>query len=172
MSKDNELRAIERKVYMTFFEDGVWDIFLGLFVVGWGLSILTEGTALPAILFVVLYSAVWGIKKWLTYPRIGYVKFSSTSRRLVKGRFIAILTLVLLLGVVISVLWGIGTRPEWLVDYSPLAFNGMLAAIVCLVAYWAKVDRFYLYAALIFLEGFCTSGQAFHGNSVSSAPGE
>ena len=151
MRKDDELQTIQRKVYMTFFEDGVWDIFLGLFVLGWGLSILTEGTSLPAILFVVLYSAVWGIKKWLAYPRIGYVKFSSTSRRMVKGRFIGILTLVLLLGVVMAVLWGIGTRPQWLVDYSPLLFNGMLAVVVCVAACWARVNRFYLHAALIFL---------------------
>ena len=151
MKQVSDLQAIQRKVYMTFFEDGVWDIFLGLFVLGWGLSILTEGTSLPAILFIVLYSAVWGIKKWLTYPRIGYVKFSSSSRRMAKGRFIGVLTLVLLLGVVMAVLWGISARPQWLVDYSPLVFNGMLAVVVCLAAYWARVNRFYLYAALIFL---------------------
>lgn len=146
MRKDDELQTIQRKVYMTFFEDGVWDMFLGLFVLGWGLSIKTEGISLP-ILFVVLYSAVWGIKKWLTYPRIGYVKVSST----VKRRFVGILTLVLLLGGVIAALWGIGTRPQWLTDYFPLVFNGMLAAIICLAAYWAKLNRFYLYAALVFL---------------------
>jgi len=54
------------------------------------------------------------------------------------------------------VLWGIGTMPQWLADYFPLLFNGMLAAIVCLGAYWAGVVRFYLYAALIFL------GAVFH----------
>jgi hypothetical protein len=32
----------------------------------------------------------------------------------------------------------------------------MLAAIVCFVAYWARVNRFYLYAVLIFL------GAVFH----------
>jgi len=151
MRKDSELQTIERKVYMSFFQDGVWDIFLGLFVLGWGLSILTEGAYLPGVLFVVLYFTVWGIKKWLTYPRIGYVRFSSTSRRIIKGRFLGLLTVVLLLGVMMGVLWGIGTRPQWLVDYFPMIFNGMLAAIVCLAAYWVKVNRFYLHAALIFL---------------------
>ena len=156
MRQDNELQTIRRKVYMTLFEDGVWDIFLGLFVLGWGLSILTDGTLIPAILFVALYFTVWGIKKWITYPRIGYVRFSSTSRRIIKGRYLGLLSVVLLIGVLVGVFWGLGTRPQWLVDYFPLIFNGMLSAIVCLIAYWARVNRFFLYAALIFL------GAVFH----------
>jgi len=156
MTEHLNMKEIQRKVYMSFFQDGVWDIFLGLFVLGWGLSILTEGTYLPGVIFVCIYLTIWGIKRWLTYPRIGYVKFSATSRRRIQARFLILLTVVLLLGVLASVLWGIGTRPQWLADYFPLLFNGMLAAIVCLGAYWAGVIRFYLHAALIFL------GAVFH----------
>jgi len=156
MVSDINLKEIQRKVYMTFFQDGLWDIFLGLFIVGWGLSILTESAYLPGVSFLGIYFAIWGIKKWLTYPRIGYVRFSSTSRRRITARFVILLTVVLLLGVMAGVLWGIGTRPQWLVDYFPLIFNGMLAAIVCFAAYWARVNRFYLHAALIFL------GAVFH----------
>jgi len=61
-----------------------------------------------------------------------------------------------LVGVLMAVLWGIGTRPQWLADYFPLIFNGILAAVVCFIAYWARVNRFYLYAVLIFL------GAVFH----------
>lgn len=172
MKKDSELQTIQRKVYMTLFEDGVWDIFLGLFVLGWGLSILTAGAYLPGVVFIGLYFTVWGIKKWLTYPRIGYVKFSSTSRRIIKARFLILLTVVLLLGLLAGVLWGIGTRPQWLVDYFPLIFNGMLAAIVCLAAYWVRANRFYLHAALIFLERFYMCGWALNGNLALSAPVE
>jgi len=156
MVEDINLKEIQRKVYMSFFQDGLWDIFLGLFILGWGLAILTEAVYLPGVYFVVIYFAIWGIKKWLTYPRIGYVRFSATSRRRITTRFVILLTVVLLLGVMAGVLWGIGTRPQWLVDYFPLIFNGMLAAIVCLAAYWARVNRFYLHAALIFL------GAVFH----------
>ena len=151
MRIDSELKAIQRKVYMTFFQDGVWDIFLGLFVLAWGLSILTEAAYLPGVSFVGIYFSIWGIKKWLTYPRIGYVRFSSTSRRRTTARFLILGTVVLLLGLLAGVLWGIGTRPQWLADYFPLIFNGMLAAVVCLAAYWGRVNRFYLHAALIFL---------------------
>ena len=156
MVSDVNLKEIQRKVYMSFFQDGLWDIFLGLFMVGWGLAILTEAAYLPGIYFLGIYFAIWGIKKWLTYPRIGYVRFSATSRRRITTRFVILLTVVLLLGVMAGVLWGIGMTPQWLVDYFPLIFNGMLAAIVCLAAYWARVNRFYLHAALIFL------GAVFH----------
>jgi hypothetical protein len=156
MVSDVNLKEIQRKVYMSFFRDGLWDIFLGLFIVGWGLAILTDAVYLPGIYFIGTYFAVWGIKKWLVYPRIGYARFSATSRRRITARFLILGTAVLLLGLVAAVLWGIGTRPQWLADYFPLIFNGMLAAIVCFVAYWARVNRFYLYAALIFL------GAVFH----------
>jgi len=156
MIEDINLKEIQRKVYMTFFQDGLWDIFLGLFILGWGLTILTEAPYLPGVFFIGIYFTVWGIKKWLTYPRIGYVRFSATSRRRITARFLILLTVVLLLGIIAGLVWGIGTRPQWLADYFPLIFNGMLAAIVCLVAYWARVNRFYLHAALIFL------GAVFH----------
>lgn len=156
MSKDGELKTIQRKVYMSFFQDGVWDIFLGFFIIAWGLSILTEAAFLPGVSFLGIYFSIWGIKRWLSYPRIGYVKFSSTSRRKITTRFLILGLAVFFLGVLAGILWGISTRPQWLADYFPLIFNGMLAAIVCFAAYWARVNRFYLHAVLIFL------GAVFH----------
>lgn len=151
MVPDVNLKGIQRKVYMSFLEDGVWDIFLGLFVLGWGLTILTEGTFLPALSFVVLYSTVWGIKRWLTYPRIGYVRLSSATRRRIKSRAVFFLAAVLLLGALTGVLMGTGAGPRLLYELFPLLFNGMLAAIVCIAAYWVGAMRFYFYAAIIFL---------------------
>ena len=156
MVEEISLKEIQRKVYMSLFEDGLWDIFLGLFILGWGLAILTEAAYLPGLSFIGIYFVMWGVKKWLTYPRIGYVRFSATSRRRITARFLILGVGVLLVGVMAAVLWAIGTRPQWLADYFPLIFNGILAAIVCFVAYWARVNRFYLYAALIFL------GAVFH----------
>ncbi len=156
MVEDISLKEIQRKVYMSFFQDGLWDILLGLFMLGWGLAILTDLAFLPGVTFIGLYFAVWGVKKRLTYPRIGYARFSATSRRRITAKFVIGGVAVLLVGVMVAVLWGIGARPQWLADYFPLIFNGMLAAIVCFIAYWARVNRFYLYAALVFL------GAVFH----------
>jgi TctA family transporter len=156
MVEDINLKEIQRKIYLSFFQDGLWDIFLGLFILGWGLAILTELAYLVGAFFIGIYFTVWGVKKWLTYPRIGYARFSETSRRRITARFVILGTVVLLVGVMMAVVWGIGARPQWLADYFPLVFNGILAAIVCFVAYWARANRFYLYAVLIFL------GAVFH----------
>jgi hypothetical protein len=156
MVEDISLKEIQRKVYMSFFQDGLWDIFLGLFILGWGLAILIELGYLVGAFFIGIYFTVWGVKKWLTYPRIGYARFSATSRRRITTRFVILGMVVLLVGVMMAILWGIGRRPQWLADYFPLVFNGILAAIVCFIAYWARVNRFYLYAVLIFL------GAVFH----------
>ncbi len=153
MIADINLKEIQRKVYMSFFQDGLWDIFLGLFLLGWGLAILTDIAYLPGITFIGLYFSIWGVKKRLTYPRIGYARFSETSRRKISARVLILGVVVLLVGVMVAVLWGIDRRPQWLADYFPLIFNGILAAVVCVVAYWARINRFYLYAALIFLGG-------------------
>jgi len=153
VKSDIDLKRIQRNVYLSFFQDGLWDILLGLFLLGWGITKLTDADFLPGAVFISGYLAVWGIKKYITYPRIGYAKLSATSRRRITTRFLVLLSVTALLGLLVSVLFGIGTVPQWLTDYFPLLFNGMLAGIVCFASYWARVNRFYLYAALIFLAG-------------------
>jgi len=148
-----DLKKIQRNIYLTFFQDGLWDLFLGLFLLGWGLAVWIDRTFLPGAVLISAYLAVWGIKKHLTYPRIGYPKLSKISRRRITTRFAVLLSFMLLLGVLVTILWGMDTVPRWLADYFPLLFNGMLAGIVCFASCWARVNRFYIYAALIFLAG-------------------
>jgi hypothetical protein len=99
--------------------------------------------------FVALYFIVWGLKRWLTYPRIGYVKLGSSAVR-VRARFAIVLGVTALAGALMFLLTATGARPQWLTDYFSLLFNGMLSVIVCIVAWWMGVSRFYLYAILIF----------------------
>jgi len=153
VESNTDLKKIQRNIYLTFFQDGLWDLFLGLFLLAWGLAVLIDGTFLPGAVLISAYLAVWVIKKHLTYPRIGYIKLSKTSRRRITARFVVLLSSMLLLGVFVTILWGMDTVPRWLVNYFPLLFNGMLAGIVCFASYWMRVNRFYIYAGLIFLAG-------------------
>lgn len=37
-----ELKEIEKKAYKSVFQDGLWDIYFGILVLGWGLSAVVK----------------------------------------------------------------------------------------------------------------------------------
>lgn len=152
MNPDADLKKLERRAFLIFFRDGLWDICLGLFLVGWGVSIITDLSYLSGTFFIVLWFLVLGLKKWITYPRIGYVKTGSKEIKL-KAQFAIALGVMALVGVLVFVLFSSDDRPEWLGEYIPLFFNAMLAFVVCAVASAMGVGRYYLYGILIFLAG-------------------
>ena len=145
---DIDLKKLEKRAFMTFFQDGLWDICLGLFIMGWGIGILTDMAFLIGGWFIVIYLAVLGIKKWLTYPRIGYVKLNKREVKM-KLQLTILLGVVMLLGVFITGIFALDTRPQWLSDYFPMFFSGMLALIVIVISLWVGAYRFILYAVFI-----------------------
>jgi len=149
MTNEIDLEEIERKAWMSYFEDGLWDIFLGLFVFGWGLMMLTDIAWLAGAWFVVFYTTILGLKKRITYPRMGYVKFGRKQTRLT-AKFILLGVILMLLGLLVFWLFNTGSRPQWLSEYFLLLFGGMIAIVVSLIGYWIKVSRLFMYAVLIF----------------------
>lgn len=149
MLQDIDLKKIERKAWMSYFQDGLYDIFLGLFVFGWGLMMLTDMAWLAGAWFVVFYTTILGLKKRITYPRIGYVKFGQKQTRLT-AKFILLGVILMLLGLLVFWLFNTGSRPQWLSEYFLLLFGGMIAIVVSLIGYWIKVSRLFIYAVLIF----------------------
>jgi hypothetical protein len=91
MSHTIDLKELERKAYRSFFEDGIWDIYLGLLLLamGGGPALLALGApvvwaAIAPLTVVVLGMLVFfGGKKYLTVPRLGAVQFgpARTQRR-------------------------------------------------------------------------------------------
>ncbi|MGD9143028.1 MAG: hypothetical protein PVG61_04190 [Dehalococcoidia bacterium] len=149
---DSDLKPLVRRSYVIFFQDGLWDIFLGLFVLGWGLSILTDLAYLAGSLFVCLYLIVWSLKRWLTYPRVGYARLGVRQEKF-RQIISIILGITMVAGVMFAVIFIADDRPEWLTDYFPLLFSGILAAVVGVIAAWLGVYRFLVHAALIFIAG-------------------
>ena len=152
MQVDIDLKRILRRVYMSYFQDGLWDICLGLFLLGWGVSILTGYIYLMGGGFMVIYFAVWGLKKGITYQRIGYVRMDERETRM-KARFTLILGIMVLAGALMLVIGLPAIRPDWLSDYFPLLFSCMIALVVGGVGWWMGAYRFILHAVIIFLAG-------------------
>ena len=153
MTKD-ELKVIQKKVYMSYFQDGLWDILIGIFLVSWGLMFHLDMPALGGGLFIGLYFAILALKRWLTYPRLGYAKVAEEQKQ--KIRMVIAGTVMFLLGLMVFLLIAFENPPNWLGEYIMFFFGCMLAAAISLLAYWWKVNHWYAYAVLI------VTGVAFH----------
>ncbi len=148
-----DIRKIQRKVYMAYFQDGLWDVVLGLFLLGWGFAILFDLGWLPGATFIALFWMALGLKQRITYPRIGYAK--AAEHRKQKSRVVIAGAVTLLLGIMIFLLVVTGGMPQFLRDYFELLFGTMLAIAIGLIGYWWGIARWYGYAGLVFVFATC-----------------
>ncbi|MCP4705679.1 MAG: hypothetical protein GY865_13850, partial [candidate division Zixibacteria bacterium] len=76
MNKNVDLGKIEKKIYMAYNKDGLWDIGLGFAFLSLASIILVDKPAFFAIFFPIFVVIAMNFKKTFTLPRLGYAKFS------------------------------------------------------------------------------------------------
>ena len=155
MTQDADLKQIERRAYVSYFQDGLTDLYGGFILLGLGLAMLTDQMWWLALM-VIGMAALWARKR-ITYPRMGYVRFSPQREARTKRSRIAAGIAVLatmLLGVILFALVATNGLPQWLdawlADYFLVAFAVMVGAIIAVGAFMVGVARFYAYAVLVF----------------------
>jgi len=144
-----DTKKIQRKVYMTYFQDGVWDVVLGLFLLGWGFTVLFDLPWVPGATFVAFFWLAIGLKQKITYPRIGYAK--PAEQRKLMARIIIAGAVTLLLGIMVFLLVLSNGMPQFLHDYFELLFGTILAIVIGLIGYWWGIVHWYGYAGLVFI---------------------
>jgi len=149
MRPETDTRKIQRKVYMTFFQDGLWDVVLGLFLLSWGFAILFDLGWLPVVTFLAFFWIAQGLKQKITYPRIGYAKPAEQRKQM--SRIVIAGAVTLLLGIMVFLIVVAGGMPQLLHDYFELLFGTMLAVVIGLIGYWWGIVRWYSYAGLVFV---------------------
>ncbi|MFC1627704.1 hypothetical protein ACFL3H_01155 [Gemmatimonadota bacterium] len=147
---------LERRAFRSTFQDGIWDIYLGLLLLNMGLSVglaqllPLKPLHLGAILFVVVIIVMIGFflgKKFITAPRLGTVKFGAERQKKVK-KVRLVLSLSALIGLATFLGFGsltemFGNLPGWIV---PLGLFGVSAIVTfSLGAYYLDYTRAYLY---------------------------
>ncbi|MFX0069095.1 MAG: hypothetical protein ACFFA1_08200 [Promethearchaeota archaeon] len=154
MLGDIDLKRIERKMYTSYHQDGLIDIWSGLFVVFFGIGIITEMVWLGGVWAAIFVAGYASLKKSITMPRLGYVEFASGSK---SQRWVRLL---LLSGVLVLVGAFVATTFTWLFNGSPSPIFGFIrqnfelilglggSAVIGLVGYILGVRRFYIYAIL------------------------
>lgn len=133
MKQQIDLKKVEKATFFTYFQDGLLDIGLGLFMMAWFINELIGDNndyrvlwlGLPAILVMFVG------KQFITLPRMGYVEFAPKRKRK-----IAVLVVVLFVTSLIGLFVYMANIPEGDVPQWLMAIRGkMLVPLVTFVIF-------------------------------------
>jgi len=153
MSGRINLDEIERSAYLSYHEDGLIDIVLGIGLFVASLYAYVEMLWLMGGWVVLLTPMYMGMKQRHTFPRIGQVTFSKGRTRRSKNSM-TFLVFVNVIGVLLGFAFWMGfsgdTRPQWMllmIENFPIVIGVAGAVIWAVVGYITELTRFYRYAA-------------------------
>jgi hypothetical protein len=154
VTQEPNLRQIERKAYISYHQDGLLDIFAGLYVLGFGLGIWADitleysfGAIMPAILIATILPIWIAAKRKITMPRIGFVKF----RTAYTTKLMAIFIGLAVAGLGVFLAFTLFQDAPWLdvIFQNGLIIMGIGSLAVCvLFGYSMGLKRLYAYGLL------------------------
>jgi hypothetical protein len=156
MEQKIDLKQLERKVWTSFFEDGLGDIFLGCIILmlatapllsrlGWG-DFWTSAVFIP--FWVIMYLLLVFLRKKVVIPRIGVVSFGQArKKRLVK--FNILMLVVLSVGLILGFVSFRGSSTQGWVH----SLRFIVIVLICsgLAGYFLGFVRLYVYGVLVAL---------------------
>jgi hypothetical protein len=156
MSQDINLKNLERKAWRSVFQDGLWDIYLGLLLMAMAIFALLSKTNIPKAQQMVIYMGLvvlamlilWAGKRLITVPRMGRVKFGPKGKAR-KNRARVIMAISILVGVVVFIFTWQALKSDWSKEVPlhlivPAAWALNMLVFFSLGAYFLDYDRLYL----------------------------
>lgn len=151
------LKEMRKKIYKTYFSDGIWDIVLGMVYMIFGLGVLI--TQDIWYLFPVLITLPLALKRSVSEPRVGTLQFKKSQKtRLLLLYFLftfLVLGFVLFLGIINP---SGDTLIRWLTVNLFFIIGLIIAGILGLVGWLFNFNRLYFYA-IMNLVGFALVGK-------------
>jgi len=143
---------------MSYHQDGLLDIFAGLYILGFGLGSYADiiwesgfGMIMPAILIAVVLPIWIAAKRRITMPRIGFVNFGIRGASKITAFFIGLMVV----GLGVFSVFTLATFQSGLRQWLDLIFqNGMLIvgfgslAVCLLFGYTMGLKRLYAYGLI------------------------
>ena len=169
MTEEPNLKEIERRAYMSYHQDGLLDIFAGLYILIFGIGILVDviwdfsfGVIMPGILLVTVLPIWFAAKRKITMPRIGFVNFGNRGTKKLTAIFIGITVAGLLAAFAFTLATVQGGARQWLdlIFQHGMLIVGLGSLAVCLLfGYSMGLKRLYAYgllAAIVLIIGHFT----------------
>jgi hypothetical protein len=154
MDQKIDLKQLERKVWTSFYEDGLGDIFIGCIILmfatapllgrlGWG-DFWASAVFIP--FWIIMYLLLVFLRKKVVIPRIGVVRFGQTrKKRLVK--FNILMLVVLSAGLILGFVSSRGSATQ--VWVHSLRFIAIVLLCFGLAGYFLGFVRLYIYGLLV-----------------------
>lgn len=155
MSEKLNLKELERKAWRSFFDDGLWDIYLGILLALMGVSAfldrleLTETAAMGIYigLLILAMLGMWAAKRFITVPRLGRVKFGTERQKRRKKTSLVLFASVVFGFILFLVLGGvargeISRELPWDVII-PTAWALNMLLVFGLMGYFLDFERMY-----------------------------
>ncbi len=161
MSQNFDLKQIERNVYTSFHQDGLIDLFLGFIMLVSILSSTLDASgvsdsiriAIYAPLMVVLGPVLYMLgKKYISFPRMGYVKPGSKQKRKRRIIIFVIITAVLVTLVILTLILANksgDTPPPPGKFWSSLIMTMIIIGIFSIIGLVTMTPRFYLLGIIV-----------------------
>jgi hypothetical protein len=177
MSQSADFRKLEQKAYHSYYQDGLIDLITGSVILLMAISEATDSSTWNLLALLLIF-AYMPLKRRLTYPRLGYVKFNVKRRgvdmRLASAVAIGVLVLSLI-GILALLLSGrsssspliLAVRASPALLYALFGFIGfglvgillgllrmsvyaLLSLLIMIAAHWLNLP---LWSALLLLGG-------------------
>jgi len=151
MNQKINMKEIERKAYTAYHKDGVVDVTIGFSVLLFGAIMLGDMPWIGGILGILAISLYAGLKKVVTVPRIGYVKFPQQRAQRMLALTVVMGFLAFAAGMVAFMQTTSQGTPDWvilLIDNYMLTIGVAVAGLFLLGGYAFKTKRIYGYALM------------------------
>ena len=158
LTKQDTLRDVEKKAYMSYHQDGLIDIVIGFYALAFGLGIILDieydfgfAAIMPAILIAIILP-IWIQAKKNTMPRIGFVKFGTRGTNKLFAIFVGLMVAGLGVFFMFTVATTQNGTPLWLdilFQYGMIWIGLISAVIASLFAYSMGLKRLHGYGLLI-----------------------